>query len=138
MKSSHGLVCAEDPQPLIPDGIYEAVCYNYSFKTLFGRTRKLFLNFRIITEGKHHGVELFKAFNLPNDGKIRRSSNYYKTWCQISGCIKPSRNAKMSPTIFKNKTFKIRTRPARPKHDGKVLPKEHWYSVVDTILEQTT
>ena len=75
------------------------------------------------------------AFNMPYDKKIKSGSKYYKNWVMVNGWNKPSRNAKMSPRIFKNKIYKIKTRTTMPKHNGKEMPENFWYSVVDEILE---
>jgi len=53
----------------------------------------------------------------------------------VNGWQQPSKNAKMSPRIFKNKIFKVKTRTVEPKHNGKKMPKKFWYSVVDEIIE---
>ena len=75
------------------------------------------------------------AFNMPYDKKIKSGSKYYKNWVMVNGWSKPSKNAKMSPRIFKNKIYEIRTRTTKPKHNGKEMPENFWYSVVDEILE---
>ena len=129
-------VCAENYRPLIPNGIYEAQCFKYDSTFKLGKkTRKTFLHFRIVEPGPHCGKQIFMAFNMPDEKKIRMGSKYYKTWCLVNGWKKPSKNAKMSPRIFKNKIYKIKTRPVKPKHHGKEMPKDFWYSVVDEIIE---
>ena len=72
---------------------------------------------------------------MPKDNKIHTGSKYYKTWVQVNGYQKPSRNAAMSPRIFKNKIFSVRTRTVKPKNGTKEMPKQFWYSVVDSIVE---
>jgi len=127
-------VCNDD-RPHFPDGEYESQCVGYNTNFCFGKTRKTFLEFVIISEGDHHGKEIFMAFNMPYDMKIKTGSKYYKNWVMVNGWNKPSRNAKMSPRIFKNKIYKIKTRTTKPKHNGKEMPENFWYSVVDEILE---
>ena len=75
------------------------------------------------------------AFNMPDKGKIRMGSKYYKTWCMVNDWKKPSKNAKMSPRIFKNKICRVKIRTVHPKHCGKKMPEDFWYSVVDKIIE---
>lgn len=128
-------VCDDDYKSLIPDGIYEGQCVGYDSKFCLGKTRKTFLNFKIISEGEHHGTKLFMAFNMPYNWRIKTGSKYYKTWAMVNDWQKPSRNAKMSPRLFKNKIFRIKTRTVKPQHNGKEMPKDFWYSVVDEILE---
>tara|TARA_B100001971_G_C17712839_1_gene297317 strand:- start:27 stop:437 length:411 start_codon:yes stop_codon:yes gene_type:complete len=128
-------ICSEDYKPLLPNGIYEAQCVNYDSKFILGKTRKVFLNFKILDSGVHNGKLIFQAFNMPYNGKIKMGSKYYKTWVMVNGWQKPSRNTKMLPRLFRNKIFKIRTWTAKPKHHGKDMPDDFLYSVVDEILE---
>jgi hypothetical protein len=130
-------ICSENYKPLIPDRIYEAQCFNYDSSFHLGKTRKTFLFFKIVDPGEHYGKQIFMAFNMPYDKKIKTGSKYYKTWCMVNRWKKPSKNAKMSPKLFLKKIYKIKTRKAKPKHNGKEMPKDYWYSVVDEIVEVT-
>jgi hypothetical protein len=56
----------------------------------------------------------------------------------VNGWQKPSRGAKMSPRIFLNKIFKIKTRTVKPPHNRGKMPKDFWYSVVDEIIKVIT
>lgn len=128
--------CGQDYWPLIPNGTYEAQCIKFDSKFVLGKARKLFLTFKIIDEWEHYGKLIFMAFNMPYDKKIRPGSKYYKTWVMVNGYRKPSRNATMSPRLFKNKIFKIKTRTVKPKdHNDREMPEDFHYSVVDSIIE---
>jgi hypothetical protein len=131
----HDFICGENYWPLIPDGVYEAQCVKYDSTFQLGKTRKTFLHFRILEAGPHCEKKVFMAFNMPDTKKIRIGSKYYKTWCMVNGWKKPSKNAKMSPRLFKNKIFKVKTRTVKPKHHEKGMPEDFWYSVVDEIVE---
>jgi hypothetical protein len=131
-------VCDDDYKPLIPDGKYEVQCVVYDTQFCLGKARKTFLKFEILTEGEHFGKKLFMAFNMPYNGRIKTGSKYYKTWCMVNGWQRPSRNTKMSPRIFIKKVYKIKTRTVKPKHNGKAMPENFWYSVVDEIIEVDT
>jgi len=120
---------------LVPDGKYEAQCFKHDSRFVFGKTRKVFLHFKILELGEHFGKMIFQAYNMPYDRKIKVGSKYYKTWCMVNEWRKPSRNAKMSPKLFLNRIYRIKTRTVKPKHDGKQMPENFWYSVVDKILE---
>jgi len=128
-------ICGNDYWPLIPNGVYEAQCIKYDNKFVLGKTKKTFLTFRIVSLSEHQGKEIFQAFNMPYDGKIKTGSKYYKTWCMVNDWRRPSRNAKMSPRIFLNKIYRIKTRTVRPLHNKKEMPQDYWYSVVDEIIE---
>ena len=131
-------VCSDDYKPLIPNGTYEAQCIKYDSKFVLRKTRKVFLTFKILNLGEHQGKQIFQAYNMPYDGRIKTGTKYYKTWCMVNRWNKPSRNAKMSPRLFINKIYKIKTRTVKPLHDGKEMPENFRYSVVDAILEVVT
>jgi len=130
------LVFKDEYKPLIPNGKYEVQCIRYDQNFLLGKARKLFLHFRILENGEHYGKDIFMAFNIPYDKKIKQGSKYFKTWVQVNGWRKPSRNSKLSPRLFLNKIYKVKTRTVKPKQpNGKEMHKEFWYSVVDYIDE---
>lgn len=132
---SKELVCGQDSWPLIPDAVYQAQCIKYDQGFVLGKSRKLFLHFKIIDPGEHFGKTIFMAFNVPYDMKIRQGSKYFKVWVMVNKWRKPTRNAKMSPRLFKNKIFKVQTRTVKPIYGTKEMPKEFWYSIVDLIID---
>jgi len=116
--------------PSIPDGEYDAVVIGYDRKHYFDG-EKLYLKFRIFSE-PYVGTELFMPFNLP--GKIRPSSKYYKEWVKANHGIEPAKNKCMSPKVFKNKPYRVKTRTVKvnskqAKHSGQE------YSVIDEITD---
>jgi len=127
-------VCDDNYRSLIPDGKYEVQCTGYDNSFCLGKARKLFLYFRII-EGEYEGTKLFQAFNIPYDERIKSGSKYYKTWVMVNQWRKPSRNTKMSPRLFLNHVYRIKTRTVKPKHNDQPMPEAFRYSVVDEILE---
>jgi hypothetical protein len=126
---------AEDYKPLIPNGMYEAQCIAHNSGFHIGKTRKTFLHFKILDPIEHIGKKIFMVFNMPYDKEIKMGSKYYKTWCFVNNWQKPSKNSKMSPRLFKNKIYKITTRTVKPKHNGKEMPNNFWYSVIDEIVQ---
>jgi hypothetical protein len=130
--------CKDNPRPLIPEGVYEAICTNYDSSFNFGKCRKLFLNFKIISTGPYFETKLFCAFNMRYDRGISAGSNYYKAWCMANNWQKPSRNAGMSARIFKNRVFDVKVETVEPKHNGVKMPKNHHYSKVAEILRPKT
>ena len=125
---------APDTKSRIPDREYEAQCIKWEegprpFK-------KLYLNFKITEPGEYNGLMLFKPYNPPKDGKSwKQGSNFYKDWVWVNNWHPPSKNPRMSPRIFVNKIFKVRTRTTKPKRDGKEMPEQFWYSLVDSLVE---
>ncbi len=128
-------ICDDDYKPLIPDSKYEAQCVGYDNRFCLGKARKLFLKFQILTDGEHNGKKLFMAFNMSYDGRIKTGSKYYKTWCMVNGWQRPSRNTKMSPRLFKNKIYAVKTRTVKPEHNGEPMPEQFRYSIIDKILK---
>ena len=124
---------AGDYRPLIPDGLWDVQCIGYD-DGYYGKIPKLFLNFEIVGDGPYKGEQLFMSFNMPYDGHIPTGSRYYKTWSKVNGKL-PSRNAKMSPRIFLNKLFRVKTRTVVPKDDNDVLPTDFHYSIIENIIE---
>lgn len=124
------VVCAQDYRPLIPDGEFEAECTGYNTGH-YCRIPKLFLNFQLINE-PYRDVELFMSFNMPFNGEIRVGSRYYKTWAKVNRKL-PSREAKMSPRIFLNKIYKVKTRTVKPRDGGEELGEDCYYSIIDSI-----
>jgi hypothetical protein len=126
---------ADGYKPRLPNGAYEAQCFRFDNKFILGKAKKLFLHFRIVEQGEHHGKEIFMAFNMRYDDRIKQGSKYFKTWCMVNGWKMPSRNAKMSPRLFLNKIYRVETRTVKPKHHDKPMPEAFWYSIVDEIVE---
>jgi hypothetical protein len=124
------IVCAQDYRCLVPDGVFVAECVECQ-QGHYGRIPKLYLKFKL-TERPYEGVELFMSFNMPFSGRIPVGSKYYKIWAKINGRL-PSQNAKMSPRIFLNKLYKIKTRTVKPKDGGEELPEDFHYSIIDSI-----
>jgi hypothetical protein len=125
----------QEYKPLVPNGVYEAQFIKYDQSFVLGKARKLLLHFKILDHGKDYGKELFMAFNMPYDKNIRQGSKYFKTWVMVNNWKRPSRNAKMSPRLFKSKFFRVKTRTCKPMHNGAEMPHDFWYSVLDEIVE---
>lgn len=132
-KKEEVIVCREDYWPLIPDGKYQAVCYDYNCKPYQGKARRMYLNFEIISPGEYQGKKLFMVFNIPVNGKPGRASRYYKTWVMVNGWRHPSRNTQMSPRLFLKKAYEVETKTVKPQFNGGT-PEELYYSKVENIL----
>ena len=75
---------------------------------------------------------IFAAFNIGFNA-VKPGSRYFKSWCLAAGDRVPSRNAIMSPMIFKNKTFMVQTRTVKPKRGNEELGVDYWYSIIDYL-----
>jgi len=126
-------IARDAPRPLIDEGDYDAVYIRDEEAFVFG-TKKLFLYFKIITPGPQMGVEIYMPFNMNYKGLIAAGSKYYRCWCLANNWQQPSRNAKMSPNIFKNKFFRVRIRNVKAGFDKTEMPQHLFYSIIDSIL----
>lgn len=116
----------------VPDKVYEAIVTRYDWGEFYQR-KKLYLWWKIISIGPHEGKELFMPFNVFK--KITKSSKYYEAWILANKGIRPKKNDRMSPKVFKNKIFSIKTRTVVSGRKQGELAKNDCYSVVDEILE---
>lgn len=133
---------ADESWPLIPDGIYQAQCIHYEKGNSHHKSTKLFLHFKII-EGRYFEEKLFMAINLTDSKtgkefrKVPRGSKYYESWVIANNNQLPSRGDKMSPKIFKDRIFEVKTRKVRPKFDdGREKPKCFHYTVIDHLIQR--
>ena len=135
------LVAGEN-RPLIPDGIYQAQCIHYETGRSHHNSIKLFLHFNII-EGKYFETKLFMAINLSDSKtgkefkKVPRGSKYFESWVIANNNRLPSRGDRMSPIIFKNHVFQVKTRVVKQKFsDGTEKPKCFHYTIVDHLIQR--
>ena len=67
-------VCDQDYKVLLPDGLYEAQCISFNDSFVLAKARKLFLTFKILDPGPCYEKEIFMAFNMPYNKKIKGGS----------------------------------------------------------------
>jgi len=115
----------------VPDGLYKARCKDYSKPINYKGTKKVFLTFELLDE-HYSGTELFMALNVPFSG-VKPGSRYFKYWTAANEDRLPSRNATMSPRMFKNKNYLVTTRTVIPKRGTEEMPFDFHYSIVDHI-----
>ena len=135
---------SEDTRDLISEGIYHCECISYQ-SGYYERIPKLYLFFKMLNimreDDPNKNVILFMPFSMPfsNDGirRIGAGSKYYRTWALVNRGL-PSRNAKMSPRLFLNKTFKVTVKTVKPKQAGIELPDFLHYSIIQSIIEEIT
>jgi hypothetical protein len=128
--------------PLIQEGTYQAQCLHYQKGQSHHNAIKLFLHFKIIN-GLYFGKNLFMAINLMDSKtgkefkKVPRGSKYYESWVIANNNHLPTRGDRMSPRIFKNGVYEVKTRIVRPKFsDGSEKPGCFHYTIVDHIIRR--
>lgn len=124
---------ADDFRPLLDDAEYLARCVGFKTSYFDKNRHKLFLEFEVIC-GNNDRVTLYLPFNIPNDSKICSGSKYFRSWKKVHGKA-PSRNAVMTPKIFINKIYKVRTKTVKNYFDGELRDKSKYYSIIDKITE---
>ena len=126
---------ADDNYALIPDGEYYAECKEFKLLHYDGKKRKLYLSFEIFLDGNGNDIfeNVYMSFNMPLNKRIGTRSKYYRYWRMAHG-KPPTRNAMLSPRIFKNKFYKIKTRTVKQYENGEARPNDKHYSVVDEIM----
>lgn len=129
------------PYPIrIPDGECLALCTGYFWDRKSRRFgERIYLDFRVF-DGEYAGKKL-QMFLKPSSSY---SSKFYRSWSIAHDGPPRSRNTKMSPKIFIDKLFRVRTSTVRPRHQitgpdgrqrpGEPQPEHLWYSKVDCLL----
>ncbi|PKN39053.1 MAG: hypothetical protein CVU62_02325 [Deltaproteobacteria bacterium HGW-Deltaproteobacteria-2] len=124
---------AGEARPSIPEGLCK-VCYiKYDLKNYYGTT-KIYLWFQIIEPYEYEGIEIFMAMNAFK--KVPPGSKYYKQWVLANNNINPARKDRMSPSIFKNGTFKAHIKTITKNKDGSHKKNSELYSVIDSLIEK--
>lgn len=69
-------VCDDTP-PQIPEGTYTVVFNNYKTALMFGKAKKLIIEFTIIDFGPYHGLRLERYYNVTAlKGKPQKSGKF--------------------------------------------------------------
>ena len=130
-----------DARPLIPEGVYEAVCTGAEFVELykFGKSRKLFLHFEVYS-GEHRGATLFLPMVAPSPrGKVPVASKLYANYLVANGGCPPGRRDRLSLKVFKRRLFRVGVTNVKPKfQDGTPKPAQFHYSIVAELKEPLT
>lgn len=125
----------DNKYPLLDEGDYYGECIDI-FERGYEDKKKLYLRFKLFLDsgGEIVTETICMAFNIQRE--IGPRSKYYKVWTMIHR-KEPSKNAQMSPRIFKNKFYKLRIRTSKKDKNGNLKPESDWYSIVDKILNFT-
>ena len=128
---------AGEARPHISEGSYGVQCIAVQKGIFCFGSFKIFLKFKITSPSIHAGTELFMAMNQYD--KVPPGSKYYKEWVIANNNKLPSRNDRMSPTIFKGGIFEAVVRTAKPKYEDKTaMPDCFNYSIIAYLKERIT
>jgi hypothetical protein len=133
MRSEDDFV-ADESRPLIPEDTYQVRCTRFEKGTYKG-SDKMYVYFKIVSDGEYKGTELFMPMNQFK--KVPIGSKYYEQWVIANGNILPLRHDRMSPAIFKDGYFEAVVRTVKPKFEDKTQKPECFhYSIVAYLKER--
>lgn len=125
-----GFTLKVDPWPLLPDGFYE-VNYMKMEKGFFRGTKKLYVIFKVVSQGEHFGQKLFRAYNFYEP--IRVGSDLCKDLILLYG--RPARkNTRLSLSLFKGKILKVKVKSVKKDRDQLDVALHQQYSVISRIV----
>ncbi len=127
-------------RPLIPEGTYEAVYLNHDTAISFGRAQKVYVWFRITSNGPANGTKLYKAYNVKQiNGKPRRNGGFtvgrhhslLTDLARVVGLkLRPDR---LSLSSLQPHLIEVTVRTVRTSHRQEPLPEFLQYSVIDRL-----
>ena len=124
------------PIKIIP-GEYDAICFDVEHGISWGGRKSIYLKFKIYG-GEFDGAELFMVCTYGIKSKMSYRHKYYQQFSIANGGP-PGRGRRLSPSIFKNKMYRVLVRDTDRKFPNqRSMPQFLQYSVVDTILELLT
>ena len=141
---NEGFARIEGPElPLVKQQKYNLVFVSYETARLFsGKSLKLVLWFRIVSEGEYHGIVLPRYYNVKRiigkpeksgNFSVGRGSNFAREYVDLFGW--PKRLDRMPMTVFNNKIFTGKVKTTTNGYNQKKIHKSLQYSVISDLLE---
>ncbi len=132
---------AVDPsRPIILNlGEYELTYVGHKISCLFGKSVKLNIEFKIVTEGKCFGKKIVKYYNVKSTDKKKRiiptgwHSDYAREYMVLFG--EPNTLRDFRICSFKNKIIWATVRTVTSDSKQGKLPETLQYSVVDKLIK---
>ena len=126
-------VCAENPDPYVPEGEYLAFCRSaQKYRNPRFKREEIALQLTLC-DCEYAGTKLTRYFSAQTAGKKR--SNYYREWVIANQGIAPVRGDRMSYKKFTGKLFRVRVSTVTTDAYQEKLPPALHYSKVAAILE---
>ncbi|MDH4079610.1 MAG: hypothetical protein OEU68_07325 [Nitrospira sp.] len=120
--------------PLLPPGDHYVVAFvRAEQQLLWGKRRKLFMHFKVVSPAEHAGAALFLAANVAHDGKWGIGFKFYRLWALAAG-YRPKRKDRLSTTVFRGKYFKARVKTVEVSSKNTKRALAAQYSIVDELL----
>jgi hypothetical protein len=136
------VVVGAEPRPLIPPGIYEAVCVDYKLHWL-GKVPKLVLVFEVLVDDakSEYGRRRIRLGHFCNvqalgGGRFRAPRNglYAREWMLVAN-RRITRQDRLSPSIFVRVLVSVEVVTVERDREHRPLPHHARYSKVARILE---
>ena len=138
--SDTGLSIDTDRPILIPEGEYDFMLTNIWKGYMYGgRAPKVFLTFRIMTEGPYYGQHLKRYYNVKGFTKKNEiipsgwTSNLVRDYGRLWGL--PTKLKDIGVTRFKGKVIRGKVKTVKKDFKGKPLPESLWYSRIDELIK---
>ena len=129
----------EERPVLIKPGTYEVALVRCWKGFLYGRSSKLILVFRIITEGSYYGQHLYRCYNIKGLTKRKEiipkgwHSDFVREYSRLFGMPRKLRD--IGVRQFKNRVFSCSVRTVKKDFKQRPLPDDMQYSVIGELLE---
>ena len=126
---------SSDYEPSVPDGIYRFAYVRHSYVMAFSKSWKLFVQFRIIDEGKYFGVLVKRYYNVKKVNKKYRpppTGNLNRDMRKLFG---PDSIKGGTPFAKLRKSIVVaETETVKKDYLGKYLGKENEYSKITKLI----
>lgn len=122
----------DEARPLIPDGIYQAVCVKARMSFMHRFRRSLVILWLDVATGEHAGVRLERFLNVGE--RVGRGSDYFHEWTLANDGEPPSRKDRMAPSKFRGKLFEVEVVTVCKDSRGKARAEPLRYSKVARII----
>jgi len=138
-----GIYIDADRPILIDEGEYDFILTKiwkgYMYK---GRAPKVFLTFRIVTEGPYYGQHLKRHYNVK--GFTKKYEVIPRGWTsdlvrEYTVLFRLPRTLKdIGLTKFKGKIIRGKVKTVKTNNRGKALAEPNWYSCIDELTKLIT
>ena len=138
--SDTGASIDTDRPILIPESEYDFLLTSIRKGYMYGgRAPKVFLTFRIVTEGSFYGQHLKRYYNvrgftkkneiIPSGWSSYLVRDYGRLWSL------PTKLKDIGVTRFKGKVIRGKVKTVKKDFKGKPLPESLWYSRIDELIK---
>lgn len=135
----HALTFDDERPTLIPEGEYKVILFRYWKGYLYGKSCKLILVFRIVTQGSYFGRLVYRCYNIKGLTKRKEiipkgwHSDFVREYSKLFGA--PRKLREIGVRQYKNKVLICSLRTVHKDFKQRLLPDDIKYSVIDELLK---